>query len=311
MDQVARKELLVQAQNGDVQCFTILFERLRPSLYAKALEILGRVPESADAVQETFLTAFARIHQLKDFDKFNTWIHTVLRSKCLLLIRDRKKEVLTDNMSFLKAQKSIPTCDILHLMEQRDLKDAVLRLIETLGEKKKAVIMLRFFSEFNSYSEIASMLAIPIGTVRSRLAQAKKQLCDTLIHGGDPEGLWNLRCCNEHREMFAELFPSFYRGERSKFLSSFDDNLTIRFSSGKNGRGLKRWAYEWDIDLVSGVRFRPNLVVCAGNLAIIEGPVINPPDKPNHCPPAASFVLFHNGGKVTRTHIHYAPRIST
>lgn len=311
MEKTKRIELLVQAQKGDVQSFTILFERLRPVLYAKALEILGHGQESADAVQETFLTAFTKLHQLKDLNKFNSWIHSVLRNKCLLLIRCRKKEVLTGDMAFLNAQRTVSTVDALHLMEEHDLHQATLRLIESLDERKKSIIMLRFFSEFNSYSEIAAILSIPIGTVRSRLANAKKELCAILHQAGGSEGLWKWSGGNEHREMFAELFPTFYSGERSKFLSCFDDNLTIRFSSGKKCRGVERWAYEWDIDLISGVRFQPNVVLNSGNLAIIEGPVINPPDKPNYCPPAASVVLFHNHGKVMRTHIHYAPRISS
>lgn len=82
----------------------------------------------------------------------------------------------------------------------------------------------------------------------------------------------------------------------------------MRYTSGKKSRGLQRWVQEWEQDLESGVRFRPNQIVNSGNVMIVEGPIINPPDKPDHCPPYGSMVLFHHHGKVHNAHIHYASR---
>lgn len=303
-------ELVNLSQKGNIQAFTILFNQIKPALYAKALQFFGSGPEAKDVLQDTYINAFSKIGQLRDASKFNTWLHSILRNECLLLKRSKRKFSNDENMlQFGLPDKSIQASDLGIWEERKGLHQGIMHWLSLLNEKKQAVILLRFFSEFSSYHEIAKLLAIPIGTVRSRLAMAKKELWQMINNLGDIENLNTPGCAiNEHEEQFREAWPSFYAGDRDRFLNHFEKNLVLRFTSGKMGEGLQRWEQEWDEDLESGVRFRPNQVVYSKNLAIVEGPIINPPDKPNHCPPYGSMVLFHNYGKVYRAHIHYASR---
>jgi RNA polymerase sigma factor (sigma-70 family) len=303
-------ELVNLSQKGNIQAFTILFNEIKSALYSKSLHFFGSGPEAKDVLQDTYIKAFSKIGQLQDASKFNAWIHSILRNECLLLKRRQRQFSNDENcLEIGLSDKSIQVSDLEIWEERRELHQGIMHWLSLLSEKKQAVTLLRFFSEYSSYQEIAKLLAIPIGTVRSRLAMAKKELWQMVDNIGDIEDL-NIPGCalDEHEVQFREAWPSFYAGDRDRFLNCFEKNLVLRFTSGKMSEGLQRWEQEWDEDLESGVRFRPNQVVNSKNLAIVEGPIINPPDKPNHCPPYGSMVLFHNYGKVYRAHIHYASR---
>lgn len=307
MDNREKKHLVEKAKGGDMDCFHILFGHLRSALQAKAYCFFGYGSQAKDALQETFIISFLKIHQLRSPAKFNSWIHSILRNQCLLIKRDEKKKFPLDHVerydpSFLKSLQSKN-----HLADSRNYN--FLNILASLDEKKRAVILLRFYSEFNSYREIANILNIPIGTVRSTLSIAKAELRNIISHHSDPTLFLEPNVNSIAKELkIAEAWSELYNGERKSFLSRFDEDVQLRFSSGKTGRGIQRWAAEWDVDLINGVRFIPNLVTQSGNITIVEGPIINPPDKPNLCPPEAGFVFFHNKKNIYRTHLHYAAR---
>ena len=309
MNEFINKKLIEEVTSGSIGSFTNLFEIHRPALYAKALMLLGYGDEAKDALHETFITAFSKIHQLKDPYKFSGWIHTILKNHCLLIHRDRKKNFSADHFLQIK-NHCIPTpSSVEDFLENQNLNSSLLEVIAQLEEKKRVVVLLRFYSEYSSYQEIAKILSVPIGTVRSRLALAKKELHATISRLRTIDHYSDLKQrSEEYEEGIREAWTNFYRGDRKGFLEYFDKNILIRFSSGKKDLGIKRWAEEWDIDLVTGVRFKPNYVINSGNLTIVEGPIINPPDKPDHCPPEGGFVFFHQKGAIYKTHVHYAPR---
>jgi len=310
MEDKVKKQLISAAKEGDNYSLIRLYEHLRPTLYAKALIFFGYGDEAKDALQETFIKVFSKIHTLKNSSHFNTWVHAILWNQCLLMKRDQRKLVsdCQDRQSS-GYPVTLPSAD--KILEQQDVHENLSQLVAQLSEKKRMVVLLRFFSEFNSYREIAEILDIPVGTVRSRLASAKTTLRAMVSDLDIFEQYTDRRStATVYENKFRELWPSFYKGNRERFLSHFDPGLSIRFSSGKTERGIRRWAEEWDMDLVTGVRFKPNYVINSGNLAIVEGPIINPPDKPFHCPPEGSLVFFHRKGTVYKTHVHYATRKS-
>ena len=307
MDDRKKKHLVEKAKQGDIGSFNILFGHLQSALQAKAFCFFGYGPQAKDALQETFLTAFLKLHQLKTPAKFNSWMHAILRNQCLLIKRDEKKNFSLEhlrgcNARFLRSLHSSQSFT-------ESLNDNLLGLLASLEEKKRAVIILRFYSDFNSYKEIAKILSIPIGTVRSSLSIAKAELKTIIGHQSEPSLLLEPNVYSPSQERgIAAAWTELYSGKRNSFLSRFDKDLQLRFSSGKTGRGIKRWAAEWDVDLISGVRFMPNQIIRSGNLTIVEGPIISPPDKPDLCPPEAGFVFFHNKKNIYRAHLHYAAR---
>jgi RNA polymerase sigma-70 factor (ECF subfamily) len=167
--------LLRGSQEEILQSFLQLFEQYRGMLYSHAIRLLGHGEDAKDAVQETFLKAYLHVNSLRDSDAFGGWLKSILCNHCLSELRYRKKRIValakyaSDKDVFDYAERNVEKAD-------EKIKTTVAGLSETL----QLTCMLRFFSKNSSYQEIASILSIPVGTVRSRLAESKAKLASLL-----------------------------------------------------------------------------------------------------------------------------------
>ncbi len=137
------------------------------TLFHVAFSILHQQQDCADAVQEAILKAYARKEKLRKPEYFKTWITRILINECYNLLRkNRKYCMLEDEREPSDWQQS----DFVK-EEYLDLYGA----IERLNEGEKLCILL-FYMEDYSVSQIAQVLRIPEGTVKSRLNRARKNL---------------------------------------------------------------------------------------------------------------------------------------
>ncbi len=302
---IDEKQLVLEAKKGNAESLGALFEKFRPKLHANALRWLGHGTEAKDAVQETYITAFAKIHQLRDPNAIEGWLQTILKNHCRMMLRDRKHISCGDGMSHFLSQAQIES-SIEKQMEQTHLKECIHTAVMELPQKLRMTTLLRYFSNYNAYQEIAEILDIPLNTVRSRISQSRSQLEGKIRKSGEKVNDTHHRLNKLRSVFYKEAWASFYEGNREYFLKHYDKDLKIRFSSGKIFEGRNRWAEEWNVDLRSGVRFKPTHIIACPEITLVEGPIFNPPDDPYHCPPAGSFVHFHKKGKTQRVHIHYA-----
>ncbi|WP_214470327.1 sigma-70 family RNA polymerase sigma factor [Mesorhizobium sp. dw_380] len=299
-------ELAVAARAGDCACLGLLLERHRARLYAAALQILGYGPEAEDAVHDTFLIALRHIGELKDPQAVAGWLHMVLHRICLRQLRGRRREVLAAEVP----DRPDEGTDIEERLEKVALREWVWDALRKLPEPLQATAMLRYFGSYPSYEELATILAVPIGTVRSRLSEAKRRLAEMLL---DTAGLVDpdtkLRS-SEHQRFYVEIFDGLNRhGDRDRFLGHFADDLHLVRGGGKPVFGRSFLAGEVDSDTEAGVRLEPLRVLGAGSVIVIEGRFVNPPEDPFHCPPGIALVVFQQDGKARRLHLHLSPRL--
>lgn len=170
-------DLISRAQAGDREAFAALFEQYKNLVYKTAYLILGDVHEAEDALQEIFLL----VHKsLATFDArkgaFTTWLHRITFNFCLNYRRRRR------NHSSLEDDSSTLAIDFpsTRLAEE----DYLWRATRSLSDKQQAVLILRYYWEL-PYAEIASILEIPLGTVKSRLDLALKTLRKILEEPGN------------------------------------------------------------------------------------------------------------------------------
>lgn len=296
--------LLLAARNGDCAGLGLLLERYRPRLHAAALRLLGYGPEAEDAVHETFLVALRRLDDVRDPQAIGGWLHAVLRRCCLQHLRRRRGEVLTAVLPEIADDRA----GAEERLERLALRDWVWGALHELPEPLRVTAMLRYFGSYPSYAEIAAILAVPIGTVRSRLSEAKLKLAEALLAtaGLADGGMRSL--ADERQRFYTDAFHGLFgRGERDRFLDHFAEDLHLVWS-GKAMRGRAHFAAEIDADLQARVRIHPQRVISSGHVTVVEGRFENPPEDPLHCPPGLAMVVFQRGDTAYRMHLHLAPR---
>ncbi|UCH34811.1 MAG: sigma-70 family RNA polymerase sigma factor [Armatimonadota bacterium] len=157
--------LLARCRRGDRRAFDVLLERHRARVLNLAYQMLGRPDEAQDAAQEALVRAFAGLKRFRGDALFATWLKRITINECLNRLSRRKPEVTLS-----------PT-----LAGGRPADDGLLvkAAIANLSPPLRAALVLRELHGA-SYEEIAGILDIPVGTVRSRLAAAREKLREML-----------------------------------------------------------------------------------------------------------------------------------
>jgi len=296
-------DLVAAARGGDGAALGLLLERHRPRLFATAVRLLGYRPDAEDAVQETCLAAMRHIGSVRDPESVGAWLQAVVRRACMQQERRRRNgELLTDS---LLDERPGPEDRI----DRLELRDWIWGALQRLPEPLRVSAMLRYFGSYDSYDEVATILGVPIGTVRSRLSEAKIKLADALLASA---GLIDdgARVRTRARERFwtDEFQDVFRRGESSRFVSHFATDLLIGWSGGRMARGREHLVTEIEGDLAVGVRIDLERVMTNDGIAVVEGRFVNPPEAPDHCPPGVALVMFGSDRRTSAIRLHLAPR---
>jgi len=139
---------------------------LEPALYRISKSMLYEDADCEDAVQEAILKGYEKLGTLKEEGYFNTWLIRILMNECYTILR--------------KKSRFLPFDDDVEEMEddvefQGDEKAEMYQAVMKLPLKMRITIVL-FYVEGYTIEEMVSMLGIPAGTVKSRLARARKTL---------------------------------------------------------------------------------------------------------------------------------------
>lgn len=162
-----KKSNVAKAKNGDKEAFIELINENRLNIYRVSKGILNNDYDIEDAIQNTVIKAFEKINTLKNDDLFRTWIIRILINECNNIIRKNKRLV-----SFEEAVIGEKYND---KYENIDLTNA----ISSLNDDLRVTTVLYYFEDMNTV-DIAKLLEIPEGTVRSRLARAREKLREIL-----------------------------------------------------------------------------------------------------------------------------------
>lgn len=148
--------------------FFALYRPEQGRLYRTAWAILGNEADAADALQEATIRAYRAFGQLKGGDAaFPAWMRRILVNTCTQILRKRVRVIPVERPEDLGPHGAIET----ELPYDGDVWDAV----RSLDERYRVVVVLRFLNDMQ-LDEIARVLDIPLGTVKSRLHAAMKQL---------------------------------------------------------------------------------------------------------------------------------------
>ena len=152
------------------QDFELLVSRYYSTLYQFAFSLTRNEDDAADLTQQTYFTWARKGHQLRDASKVKTWLFTTLYHEFL---EKRRRQVRFPHQELSEANQDLPNVAPATVNELDSA--AVLQSLARLDETFQAPVAL-FYLEEHSYKEIAEILEIPLGTVKSRISRGIAQL---------------------------------------------------------------------------------------------------------------------------------------
>ena len=176
MDQ---RELVERARRGDHDAFAALAGRFVARLDAAARLILRDRDLAQDAVQEGFIRAWRSLPSLRDPDRFEGWLRSLVARSCLDILRKRKRRPIEVGLT---STDGPAIDDASSVTAERELLDAIL---QRLPPEQRSVVVLRYYFDLE-LPDIAATLAIPVGTAKSRLHRSMSAMRIALADA-DPE----------------------------------------------------------------------------------------------------------------------------
>jgi RNA polymerase sigma factor (sigma-70 family) len=298
------RELLRAALDGEPSGIGALIERHRAGMRAVALSLLGHGPEAEDAVQDAVVVALARIGELREPDAAGPWLRAIVRNNCLMLLRTRRPADVEPPQQLATA---VPNAE--ELLAGHALEDWIFHALDGLSEPLRVVTLLRYFTEVTSYDAIATFCNVPVGTVRSRLNEAKRKLGERLLEVAsarhDDVRERNARHTREAVHLLAFADEGRFAHAAGEL---FDPALEIIGPNRAWGTALPFLVYAMNKDKTDGVRHHLRNVVSGGELVIWEMDLESPAHDPAHCPPSIVWSHTLSNGRVQRLRLFHSAR---
>jgi RNA polymerase sigma-70 factor (ECF subfamily) len=162
---------LVRAQRRD-EAIALVVQAFRRKVFGLAYSFLRNREAAEDVAQDVFIKVWRALPGFDGRASLSTWIYTIARNASLSALRARRPQSsLSDPevMGAVEATDPAPSPDVTVD------SSALLRLVDQLPTKQRQVVML-FYMEEQSHEEVATMLAMPVGTVKTLLHRARARL---------------------------------------------------------------------------------------------------------------------------------------
>jgi RNA polymerase sigma-70 factor (ECF subfamily) len=162
------RSLVERAQRGDREAFTSLAFELSDRLFAVAHRILRDFDSAGDALQVTLLRIWKDLPGLKDPDLVEAWAYRILVRACHDALRKQRRQAPALHLLAVDGAEADPAVSIAN-------REQLNRAFTRLPVEQRAAIVLQYYRDL-TLPEIAEILQVPVGTVRSRLHYAKRAL---------------------------------------------------------------------------------------------------------------------------------------
>lgn len=189
---ISTADLIRRYQAGQSDLFESLFDRYKDYVYRVAYSLTRHGAEAEEVVQEAFLDVLKALprYDVNGPARFETWLYQVTANRCKMRLRRRRPDPadwdeVGEQLTGLPDDR--PEDDPEKLAQQSETRRSLWRAVGRLKDIYREVVVLRYGHDL-SYDEIAAALQINMGTVKSRLNAAHRQLQDLLSGGNHPHG---------------------------------------------------------------------------------------------------------------------------
>jgi len=174
-------ELIDHTLAGDRRAFGELVTRYQDRLFTAMVYVAGSPSDAEDVLQDAFIQAYLKLRTFQRTSGFYTWIYRIAFNLAVSRRRRRKPEVSVEEAR--ERGGAEPICGQMGASERIERDEGVERVrtaMSRLGEEHRAILVLREI-EGCCYEQIADVLQLPVGTVRSRIHRARAQLREILV----------------------------------------------------------------------------------------------------------------------------------
>lgn len=179
--------------DGNADEYEKLVLEYQKNVYNLALRMTGDPEDAADMAQEAFIKAYSSLSGYRGDSKFSVWLYRIVSNVCLDFLRAKKRRQ-TVSLSVTDDDGEDTELDIAdeskspeRIFERAMTRDAVRRGLAALTPEYRQILILRELQGM-SYEEIAEVLELESGTVKSRIFRARKKLCAFLLRDGNISG---------------------------------------------------------------------------------------------------------------------------
>ena len=175
------QQIIGQVLAGDNNAFGLLVERYQDRVYNLALRMCGNADDAFDLAQEAFFRAWRGLSGFQQDAAFSTWLFRLAANVCLDWLRAKKRRptvsltTVDDNGEAVQMELRDPSKCPEELLEAAEDRAALTQAMNELPIEYRQILTMRAINDM-SYTEIADALALPEGTVKSRLARARLAL---------------------------------------------------------------------------------------------------------------------------------------
>ena len=170
---------LVQAsQQGDQAAFALLLQRHQRRVFNLVLHLLHDYDDANDVTQEAFLAAWRRLPSLRNEERFSIWLYRIAYNGSMQQLERRKRDQARH--SVMQAEQFLEEKRVEEAVERDDVQALVREYLERLPRAYRIVLTLRH-REHRTYEEMAKILTLPIGTIKTHLFRARNLLKERLL----------------------------------------------------------------------------------------------------------------------------------
>lgn len=182
MKELSLTEHIKRAKQGDTASFAWLVNRYKSHIVSVAWGILQNREDAEEVAQDAFVKAYMSLRELTHEEAFYQWLVTIVTRLSL----NRKKAIARRREEITEMAEEQGASRLTVASEEADrivTRETVRQALRGLSEEKRTVLILRELQGF-SYEEIAKMLELPLGTIKSRIHAARNELKIRLIKEG-------------------------------------------------------------------------------------------------------------------------------
>lgn len=179
--------LVKKAKQGDLHAFEELILKHEKIVYNVALRMMSHSEDARDISQEVFLKAYRNIKNFDERSQFSTWLYRITANTCIDEMRKRKgkqsfslEEELENEEGSMRRQIADEGETPEESLLRQEQKSEILQALDSLSSEHKTAVILRDIKGL-SYEEIAELLELSLGTVKSRISRGRSQLKQEFI----------------------------------------------------------------------------------------------------------------------------------